>query len=149
MEEYIRHSDEASLIPFLQSRGHPGTAPAAFVFCLWCGGWHWLSLACLFSQTCAEPKHSYELDPSCTCSEIKDAKSGGKPIYFFHVDWPSAGRSKEEGDDEMSVFGRSFGPSIARLVCSSVGWSVSRSLSEMSAVGQPVKLLRGSFGKLF
>lgn len=52
-------------------------------------------LLVLCFQTSAEPKHSYDLDPNCVCSEIKEAKSGGRPIYFFQLEWPS---TKEEGD---------------------------------------------------
>ncbi|CBJ29444.1 conserved unknown protein [Ectocarpus siliculosus] len=48
----------------------------------------------------SQPKHCYALDPSCSVSDIKEAKAGGRPLYYFELAWPSLSAFKEEAEDE-------------------------------------------------
>lgn len=59
---------------------------------------------CIFglvrSQANSQPKHCYALDNSCSVSDIKEAKAGGRPLYYFELAWPSLSAFKEEAEDE-------------------------------------------------
>lgn len=50
-------------------------------------------------QPSAQPKHCYVLDPSCSVSDMKETKAGGRTLFYFELEWPSMA-SKEEGEDE-------------------------------------------------
>lgn len=50
-------------------------------------------------QPSAQPKHCYVLDPSCTVSDMKETKAGGRTLFYFELGWPSMS-PKEEGEDE-------------------------------------------------
>lgn len=51
-------------------------------------------------QPSSQPKHCYALDPSCVVSDIKETKAGGRPLFYFEMEWPSLSTSKEEVEED-------------------------------------------------
>lgn len=50
-------------------------------------------------QPTEQPKHCYLLDPSCSVSDMKETKAGGRTLFYFELGWPSMS-SKEDGEEE-------------------------------------------------
>lgn len=50
-------------------------------------------------QPTAQPKHCYELDPSCSVSDMKKTNAGGRTLFYFELGWPSMA-SKDDGEEE-------------------------------------------------
>eukprot|EP00752_Nemacystus_decipiens_P007751 g6928.t2 len=56
----------------------------------------------------AQPKHCYVLDPSCSVSDMKESKAGGRTLFYFELGWPSMSSKEdveEEGEGESSRSG--------------------------------------------
>ncbi|CAM9908395.1 unnamed protein product [Scytosiphon promiscuus] len=51
----------------------------------------------------SQPKHCYALDPSCSVSDIKETKAGGRPLFYFDLAWPSHSASKEDAEGEADA----------------------------------------------
>lgn len=76
-------------------------------------------------QPTAQPKHCYVLDPSCSVSDMKETKAGGRPLFYFELEWPSMASSKQEGEEEGE--GES-----GRCVCAVCGFVTSSYLRSTS-----------------
>lgn len=50
-------------------------------------------------QPTEQPKHCYLLDPSCSVSDMKETKAGGRTLFYFELGWPSMS-PKEDGEEE-------------------------------------------------
>lgn len=49
-------------------------------------------------QSCAEPKHVYDIESGCSVSKLKEVRAGGRTLFWFQVEWPVSHTAKEEGD---------------------------------------------------